>query len=393
MLTGNRGRYYAIVFGIAFGVMLMAQQAAIFVGLMRNTTSQIRDIQGADIWVMNKSVEFIDDITPMSDNDLYRVRGVPGSSSGRCTCSSLPRGTGRAQFPEGSFKQFIILGSLDDENAGCRSRRRRSSWVPLGDLRQPDAVIIDEIGFNYLWPGQPLHIGQEFEMNDHRAKIVGICKASPTFQTFPIIYTRYSLALNFAPQERRVLSFVLAKTAPGMSTAEVCDNIEKQNRDLQALSNEGFAWMTIGYYMRRTGIPINFGITVMLGFVVGAAIAGQTFYLFTIGNLKQFGALKAMGASNTRIIGMVLIQGAYVGVLGYCLGLGAASLIDLILKLRMKDIPPISYMAWPIPAEHRRGRGPDRARHDAVQPASRAGAGTWRRYSGRVRQGVLVHDA
>src|SRR5262249_56331830 len=78
MLLGNRGKYYAIVFGVAFACMLMAQQASIFVGLMRNTTSQIRDTQGADIWVMEPSVQFVDDITPLSDNDLYRVRGVPG---------------------------------------------------------------------------------------------------------------------------------------------------------------------------------------------------------------------------------------------------------------------------------------------------------------------------
>src|SRR5580658_3919671 len=158
MLIGNRGRYYAIVFGIAFAVMLMSQQAAIFVGLMRNTTSQIRDIQGADLWVMNKSVEFVDDITPMSDNDLYRVRGVPG------VLWAIPfyKGTGRAQFSEGSFKQFIILGLDDETLVGAPAKLVLGS---LGDLRQPDAVIIDENGFNYLWPGQPLRIGQTFEMN------------------------------------------------------------------------------------------------------------------------------------------------------------------------------------------------------------------------------------
>jgi putative ABC transport system permease protein len=343
MLTGNRGRYYAIVFGIAFAVMLMSQQAAIFVGLMRNTTSQIRDIQGADIWVMNKSVEFVDDITPMSDNDLYRVRGVPGV----LWAIKFYKGTGRAQFPEeGSFKQFIILGLDDETLVGAPSKLVLGS---IGDLREPDAVIIDEIGFNYLWPGQKPHIGQTFEMNDHRAHIVGICKASPTFQTFPIIYTRYSLALNFAPQERRVLSFVLAKTQPGLSTAEVCERIKEQCPELEAYSNDGFAWLTIMYYMRRTGIPINFGTTVMLGFIIGAAIAGQTFYLFTVANLKQFGALKAMGTSNPRIVGMVLVQGAWVGAIGYGIGLGIASLIDVILKMRLKDVPPISYMAWPIP--------------------------------------------
>ena len=201
----------------------------------------------------------------------------------------------------------------------------------LADLRAPDAVILDETGYRYLWPGQPFEVGREFEMNDHRAKIVGICKASPSFQTFPIIYTRYSLALNYAPQERRVLSFVLAKAEPGVSPADVCVRIKEQT-GLQALSNDGFAWLTITYYMRRTGIPINFGTTVLLGFIIGASIAGQTFYLFTIGNLKQFGTLKAMGANNRRIVGMVLAQGAFVGAIGYGLGMGAASIVELMLR-------------------------------------------------------------
>ncbi len=78
MLTGNRAKYYAIIFGISFAVMLMTQQLAIFAGLMRNMTSQIRDIQGADIWVMDPSVQFIDDITPLSDNAVLQVRGVSG---------------------------------------------------------------------------------------------------------------------------------------------------------------------------------------------------------------------------------------------------------------------------------------------------------------------------
>src|SRR5947209_6563879 len=69
MLTGNRAKYFGIVFGLAFAVMLMSQQASVFLGAMRNTTSQIRDIQGADLWVMDPSVEFIDDVTPV----VYRV--------------------------------------------------------------------------------------------------------------------------------------------------------------------------------------------------------------------------------------------------------------------------------------------------------------------------------
>src|SRR4029077_19737046 len=87
-----------------------------------------------------------------------------------------------------------------------------------------------------------------------------------------------------------------------------------------------FMWMTIYYYLRYTGIPFNFGITAFLGFLVGTAIAGQTFYNFTLENLRQFGALKAMGMTNTRIVRMILLQATIVGLLGYGIGVGLAAL-------------------------------------------------------------------
>ena len=55
-------------------------------------------------------------------------------------------------------------------------------------------------------------------------------------------------------------------------------------------------------------------------------VSGQTFYLFTIENLKQFGSLKAMGVTNRRIIGMILLQGLVVGVVGFSIGMGLAAL-------------------------------------------------------------------
>jgi putative ABC transport system permease protein len=207
---------------------------------------------------------------------------------------------------------------------------------------------MDVNGFRYLWPGEPLSAGKTFEMNDHRAVVVGVCKASPTFQTFPIAYTRYTQAVNFVPPERRVLSFVLAKAAEGVTPAEAARNIHAQT-GLQAVSNTDFAKKTIEYYAKRTGIPVNFGITVMLGFVIGAAIAGQTFYLFTVENLRQFGALKAMGLTNRRIVGMVLLQGLVVGLVGYGLGMGLAAGFEEFLTWKVTHIPPMFYMWWPIP--------------------------------------------
>src|SRR5438477_2863935 len=84
--------------------------------------------------------------------------------------------------------------------------------------------------------------------------------------------------------------------------------------------------------MKYTGIPINFGISVMLGFIVGTAIAGQTFYNFTLDNLRHFGTLKAMGTSNGTLLRMILLQAVTVGVIGYGLGVGLASLFGLLSR-------------------------------------------------------------
>jgi putative ABC transport system permease protein len=145
----------------------------------------------------------------------------------------------------------------------------------------------------------------------------------------PVFYTRYSTATAFVPPERDVLTYVLAHSSPGADPIQVCHNIEHQTR-LQALTPDQFFWKTIRYYLTATGIPINFGMTVTLGFLIGATVTGQTFYLFTVENLKQFGSLKAMGLTDGRIRRMILFQAIVVGALGYGLGIGAAGLFFTI---------------------------------------------------------------
>ncbi len=317
MLTGNRGKYLGIILGIAFASLLIAQQASIFCGLMLQTSGQIRDIQGASIWVMDPNVQFSDDVKPLSENDLYRVRGVSGVS----WAVRLYKGLTRSRLEDGNFQQTILLGLDDATLVGAPPKMIKGS---VFDLRKPDAVIMDLEGYQLLWPGEEPLVGKRFEMNDHVAEIVGICKASRTFQTFPVVYTRYTQALDFVPPERKVLSFILAEPSEGLSVDEVCKRIQTQT-GMRAMTGTQFEWVTMKYFMQKTGIPFNFGITVALGFIVGTAIAAQTFYLFTIENIKQYGALKAMGAGNWTLMGMILLQAMLVSLIGFGLGIGAAT--------------------------------------------------------------------
>lgn len=317
ILTGDRAKYLGTIFGVAFGTLLIAQQTSIFVSLMRRTANQILDVREARIWVMDPEVQNADEIKPLSDGDLYRVRGVDGVA----WAVRLFKGLARARVADGSFRQVMLMGIDDHSMVGAPVTIHQGN---LAELRRPDAIIVDKAGYDYLWPGQQPELGRPLEMNDRRAVVVGICDAAAPFQTFPVVFARYSQALQFVPPERNRLSFVLADVQPGHDVDDVCGRIHEQT-GLLALTQRQFMWRTIGYYLRSTGIPVNFGITITLGFLVGTAIAGQTFYLFTLENLRQFGALKAMGLNNWRLVLMILFQAGVVGGVGYGLGIGMAA--------------------------------------------------------------------
>ena len=413
MLVGDRAKFLGIVLGLTFAAALIVQQGSIFCGLMLRTCAQISDITGADLWVMDPSVRFVDDIKPMLESNLQRVRGVSGvkwavplyKGNARAKLTFTPADlkektylpqdldrdrqalAGRVSNPftkvldmlkpgidypvapparwydsriQNVIEQVILIGVDDTSMVGAPPRGSLVGPAPHGrmlvgdpeDLRKPDSIIVDRVGLAKLFPdchldepfAKPKESDQDYierlrrfvraapeiEMNDHRAIIVGVCEATRTFQSNPVVYTLYSRAKQFIPMERKMLSFILAQTGEEENgqkiPAEVVAQRIQEQTGLGARTSEKFMYRTIKYYLIYTGIPINFGITVFLGFLVGTAIAGQTFYNFTIENLKQFGALKAMGASNLRIVAMILLQAAVAGVLGYGIGVGLSTL-------------------------------------------------------------------
>jgi len=350
MLVGDRAKFLGIIFGIAFAAFLMTQQMSIFCGLMTRTFGFVSDTNYPQVWVMDEKVQFIDDLKPMQDTQLYRVRGVEGVA----WAMPLYKGLLRARLENGTFQTCNVVGIDDATLVGGPPEMIEGT---LEDLRRADAVVVDDVGAQGklakpapidpvtgkpIGKPTPLKIGDYLELNDHRAVVVGICRVSRTFQSQPVVYTTYSRATTFAPRERKLLSFVIAGVRPGSDVKAVCARI-KETTGLAAYTADEFKWKTVMYFVRFTGIPINFGISVVAGFLVGNAIAGQMFYNFTLDNLKQFGALKAMGAGNLRLLRMILLQALLVGVLGYGLGVGMASSFALIPKgeLAFRLLPQI----------------------------------------------------
>src|SRR5689334_6421708 len=109
MLTGNRAKYGAMLFGVTFASLLICQQCSIFVGVIRMCTGQIRDVVDADIWVLAPHTRYIDDLKPLAEDRVQEVRSVPGVA----WAAPLEKAYGRVHLDDGRF-QLVMLLALDD---------------------------------------------------------------------------------------------------------------------------------------------------------------------------------------------------------------------------------------------------------------------------------------
>lgn len=339
MLFADRAKYLMLLSGLTFASLLMCQQSAVFCGIMIWTTGNLKNMR-APIWVVDPKVEQVNEVKALRDTDVNRVRSVTGVS----WAVPMYWAVTQSKLSDGTFEAVQLVG-LD--TATLVGRPGQMIAGRLEDLRVPNTVIIDDLAVERLSEGRakPLGLGDVFEINDREARVVGICKTEKSFFGYPYIFSTYDEALQFAPKRRKMLSFILASPQPNWSVEAAARQIEKET-GLKAYTEREFFWATVWWYVRNTGIPVSFATTIILGFVVGMAVSGQTFYSFVHENLPHLAALKAMGASNGMLSRMVVLQAMTVGILGYGIGLGLTALFGfLVLK---KGMPPFN-LPYQIP--------------------------------------------
>ena len=166
----------------------------------------------------------------------------------------------------------------------------------IENLWQANSVIIDELAQRRFSEGRPkpIGLGDTFEINDHEARIVGICKVERSFFGYPFIFTTFDRAISMAPKRRKDLSFILVQPQEGITPETLARHIESKT-ELKAYTSDEFSVSTVRWLFKNTGIPVSFGTTIILGFIVGIAVSGQTFYAFILENLPHFRGFKSYG--------------------------------------------------------------------------------------------------
>jgi putative ABC transport system permease protein len=342
MLVGDRLKYVSLVAGIAFAALLITQQSSIFTGFAMQMGAWIRDTSVADLWIMDDQVEFVDDFKPMAEQKLHRVRSVDGVQ----WAVPMYKNYLRTRLPDGTQVLTRVVGLDDATLTGAPAEIVEGR---AEDLRQDRAVMVnvDHVGTLLKLKrdgGRSLRVGDRISINDNEAIVVGFYRASREFFWDPVLYTTYSKALAWAPHERKQLGFILAKARAGEDVDALAHRVTAQT-GLNALTAAEFANKTTLDLLNRTGILVNFGITIALGFVIGVLIAGQTFFNFAVDNLRHFAALKAMGTTNGTVVRMIVLQLVTVGLVGYGIGLGAATLSGFALA----RVGLAFSMPWQIP--------------------------------------------
>jgi len=340
MLTGNRAKYAGLLFGITFTSFLVTFALSYFAGFMTRGFALISENPEADVWVMDPAVNSTEHTTNLPFSVLNQVRSIDGVRS----AVPLALGSAEVRFPNGEFQTFQVIGVDGPTLSGLPPLRND---VARSVLRTPDAAVVDTGGTEGKlqtpllradqWPRRPklnvptrrLRSGDVVLVNDHRVRIAGLAHALPRYPPRPLLYTTYANAGRILLPERHLMTFVLAKAAPGVDPVVLAKRIAART-GLRARTANQFTVDTVRWFFINSEDVGDIASMIAIAMLVGFGVTGVMLYMFTEENLKQYAVLKAMGATPRLLLTMILAQAGLCALLGTGLGLGLCAIVGQI---------------------------------------------------------------
>jgi len=317
-LFHDRIRFAVTLTGIVFALVLIIIQFGLFLGFTTTTSNNI-DHSGADIWIVFHGVGYFDTGRMFSERKFYEVLSVPGVRQAEKYIQNFAYW----KKPDGGVENVQVIGFHPGSGLGEPWNVVEGSVL---DVKLEDGVIVDELYKEKLGVSK---IGDRVEIGDHRARVVGFTRGIRSFTTSPFVYTSFKNALNYTRPEAREdqLAYILVTVAPGVRSREVLESLRARLTDVDIYTREEFSRRTRFYWMFTTGAGLAVLTAALMGLVVGVAVVAQTIYAATMDHIREYGTLKAMGATNGYLYRVLIEQAAWSAVLGYAFAMFAAHFI------------------------------------------------------------------
>ncbi|GAB4349861.1 MAG: hypothetical protein OHK0047_43890 [Leptolyngbyaceae cyanobacterium] len=349
-------RFIVAQAGIMFAVSLVTIQIGILDGFSRSTTRLIEQ-SDADLWVGSKDLLHLEVNLPIPLDQLIQARKVDGVGQAEALIS---RGTLWVD-PDGRIAPVRVYGFNPSSTLFAGWELKEGS---LNTLNQPYTFISDRSNLSALGLEK---VGQSGSIGPLPAKLVGLSKDTQSMSSSTYLFTSLETANAYSnaglsssvncslksgsldcistfsptpqtlaapPPPKRLnpadpITFVLIKARPGQDLQQLKQKLETHLSGVRAYTKAELADMTRAYWRKRTGVGFILGLGATVGVIVGMVVVSQILYSSVSDHLKEFGTLKAMGASDWLIYRVITEQALWMAILGYipsmilCLALGS----------------------------------------------------------------------
>jgi len=308
-LFHDKTRLIITIVGVIFAVVLMTVQIGVYIGFV-DSASQLIDNSPADLWITSKNTANFDSARPFSENKVNKVRALHDV----LWVEKIAQTWGLLKLKNGATETVQIIGFNPGSGIGGPWKMKQGNPK---DVKVGNSIIIDESSLRRL----DVKPGDKVEIFDTQTDIVGLSEGVRSFTTYPIAFTSYETAKRYSRLMREnQTTFILAKLKPGVDAEQFVEKLRGKMSGVDIYTKQEFSKKTRLYWSLQTGIGIGIGITVFLGFIVGTIIVGQTIYSSTMEHIREFGTLKAIGATNLDIYKIIFEQALINACIGYALG-------------------------------------------------------------------------
>jgi len=354
-------RFLVAQAGIMFAVSLVTIQTGILKGFTRSTVQLIEN-SPADIWVASEEMLHLELTKPLLLEYSLLARQVEGVSR----AEPLMRGIAQWNVPGAELTPVKVFGFNPGGQLFLPGKVNPSR---LQALKEPYTAIVDASNLDSL---HVRGVGDRAEIGSLPVRLVGLTKETQSIVSSPFVFTSLKTANSYLnagvtsklnckllpegdikcvtiyEQEETTLTstisppkplnltdpivYVLIGAKPGEDLQALKRRLEAALPDTRAYTRGEMAKQTRDYWQQRSGIGFILGLGAAVGVMVGMVVVGQILYSSVSDHLKEFGTLKAMGASDWVIYSVIIEQALWMAVLGYipsmalCLGLASWAL-------------------------------------------------------------------